>query len=222
MKAQNNILISPSILAADFAKIGEEVINIAEAGADMIHLDVMDGDFVPNLTFGMPVIQAIRPYTDLPFDVHLMMNRVEEYIPQFINSGANYVTFHMEATTDPLKIISMIKDYGAKAGLSMMPQTDIELIFPYLHMLDLVLIMTVQPGFGGQEFMHNQLAKITKLSHEVKRCGYDLIISVDGGINRNTAPLAIASGANMLVAGSSIFQSQNRRQAITDLRSIGR
>jgi len=214
------IKISPSILAGDFANLGRDTKRISESGADFVHIDVMDGNFVPNLTIGPEVIKAIKPYSSIPFDVHLMIESPEIFVDDYINAGADIITFHLEASKDPHATISLIKSKGIKAGISLMPKTEAEDIFEFLESIDLVLIMTVEPGFGGQRFMENQLKKISKISKKAARLKKDIIISVDGGINDATARLAIENGANMLVSGSWLFKQPSIEKAVLDLKKI--
>jgi ribulose-phosphate 3-epimerase len=197
------ILISPSILSADFGNLRAEIEALEDAGADMIHIDVMDGHFVPNLTFGPAVITALKRYTSLPFDVHLMIDQPEKWIQTYVDAGANLITVHPEATTHLDRTISQIKSYGVKAGISLLPTTQINVLDFIIDKTDLILIMTVNPGFGGQKFMINQLQKISAISSIIKETG--IVLAVDGGINEETAKLCTEAGANMLISGNYIF-----------------
>lgn len=204
--------VAPSILSADFAILKEEMETIKNA--DMIHIDVMDGCFVPNLTIGPCVIKSIRKYSDMFFDVHLMINDPIKYIKDFASAGSDLITFHFEATNDVLGTIQEIKKYGKKVGISIKPKTKIEVLFPYLDMIDLVLIMSVEPGFGGQAFMEDVLSKAVELKN---RKG-NFVIEIDGGIDNNTVIKAKAYGIDIVVAGSYIFKQEDRYQAIEGLK----
>ncbi len=215
-----SLIIAPSILSADFARLGEDVRRVEKAGADWVHVDVMDGHFVPNLTVGPVVVHWLKKCTDLPQDVHLMIDHPENYIPQFAKAGAWNITVHLEACKNPSDVLRLIKKHGCRAGMSVRPGTPIEKLTPYLKDLDVVLVMTVEPGFGGQSFMPDMLAKVRWLR---KKCaalkpGRRPWIEVDGGINNDTAPLAVHAGANALVAGNAIFAAPNPALALKTLR----
>ena len=212
------IKVSPSVLACDLSRLLEEVKSIESAGADMVHLDVMDGMFVTNISFGLPVIASLRKNTDIFFDVHLMIDRPERYVGRFVEAGADLVTFHFEASECPLETLMEIKRLGKMAGLSVKPNTPVEDIYPMLEQCDLVLVMTVEPGYGGQAFIPETLDKIRALKAEIDKRGLNIDIQVDGGINAETAKLVKEAGANNLVAGSYVFKEQNRRAAIDSLR----
>jgi len=199
------VRIAPSILAADFAKLGDELRAVSKAGADYIHVDVMDGHFVPNLTVGPPVIRALRPHSQLPFDVHLMIAPVDPYIAEFADAGADIITVHPEAGPHLHRTIQLVKSHGKKAGVALNPATPPEMVEPVLGDIDLVLVMSVNPGFGGQAFIASQLGKIRALRQRIDASGRDIEIEVDGGINLDTAPAAIAAGADVLVAGTATF-----------------
>ena len=210
----DRVIISPSILSADFMNLEQEIFSVQEACAGWIHIDVMDGHFVPNITIGVPVVKSIRKKTDIFLDVHLMIENPEKYIKAFAQAGADLITFHYEAANDPLKVISLIKECGKKAGISIKPQTQSKEIFPYLNDVDLVLVMTVEPGFGGQEFMHDCAMKIPQIKEKAPE---NLIIQVDGGINNLTSKICKSLGANSLVAGSYIYGSDDYKKAIESL-----
>ena len=204
-----NIKISPSILAADFSQLGKEIDNLEKGGADLIHVDVMDGHFVPNLTIGPPVIKALRKYTKLPFDVHLMIAPVHKYIKDFANAGSDIITIHPEATEDLEKSIFYIKELNKKVGVSLNPDTKINVIETHLNNIDLVLIMSVFPGFGGQKFIPETIKKIKDLKKIKDKNNYNFDIEVDGGVNFLNSKDIIKAGANILVSGTTIFKSNN-------------
>jgi len=205
----NQIKISPSILSCDFSEIGSEIEKLNNSGADLIHIDVMDGHFVPNLTFGPPVISKIRKCSKLPFDVHLMISPVERYIQDYANAGADIITFHPEATDNIQRTIDVIKSCGKKVGISLNPETPSTVIENYLKEIDLILIMSVNPGFAGQKFMPEVLEKVKFFRSKIKNENLNIDIEIDGGIDFKTAPLAIKAGANILVSGTTIFKGEN-------------
>ena len=212
------VKISPSILASDFAKLGEESRAVQDAGADLLHIDVMDGHFVPNITLGAPVVKCLRKALTLPFDVHLMISDPEKYIPDFAKAGADLITFHAECGCDIPACVSLIRSLGVLPGVALKPATPAETVFPYLETLAMVLVMTVEPGFGGQKFMADQLEKIRLIRAECIRRGLDTDIQVDGGITAETLPLCREAGANVFVAGSYIFGAADRAAAIRSLK----
>jgi ribulose-phosphate 3-epimerase len=207
-------LIAPSILSADFSRLGEEIQKVAQNGADVIHVDVMDGHFVPNITIGACVVQSLHKVSPLPLDVHLMIENPEKYIPDFIKAGSDWITFHWEATNNPESLIETIHKHNCKAGISIKPATPADVLFPLLDTLDLVLIMSVEPGFGGQKFQPQALDK----ARAIRQKSDSILISMDGGINSETAPLAKQAGVNILVAGSAIFNQSDYKNAIQCLR----
>ena len=207
------ILIAPSILSADFSRLGQEIKDVEKAGANWIHIDVMDGHFVPNITMGPVVVKSIRPVTKLPLDVHLMIKNPKEHVESFVKAGSDIITFHIEAEEDPREIIKLIRYFKKKVGVSIRPKTDLKSLDPVLSMVDMVLVMTVEPGFGGQEFMFDCLPKIEELRKIFKKD-----IEVDGGINESTAFEVRNKGANILVAGTSVFGEKDYANAIVKLR----
>ncbi|MBR5272886.1 MAG: ribulose-phosphate 3-epimerase [Clostridia bacterium] len=212
--------IAPSMLSCDFARFGEETARMEREGADLIHMDVMDAHFVPNLTFGAPIIKAVRKYSALPFDVHLMISDPLKYAEDFAKAGADIITFHIESDSPVEETINKIKSLGVKAALSVKPKTSVEEVFPYLDMLDMVLIMTVEPGFGGQSFMADMMPKVKKLREEINRRGLNVDIQVDGGISDKTIAVAAQNGANVFVAGSAVFAAPDSAQMIEKLRTL--
>ena len=203
---QQPVRIAPSILASDFARLGEEVRAVEQAGADYVHVDIMDGHFVPNLTIGPDVVRALRPHSKLPFDVHLMISPVDPFVPMFAEAGADIITVHPEAGAHLHRTLQLIKSLGKKAGVSLNPATPVEAVDPVLDELDLVLVMSVNPGFGGQKFIRAALGKIAALRRRIDALGRSVDLEVDGGINFETAPEAVAAGADVLVAGTATFQ----------------
>ena len=203
------IQISPSILSADFSKLGDDIKRLEDNGADMIHVDVMDGHFVPNLTIGPPVIKSLRKYTNLPFDVHLMINPVHKYIKDYSDAGADIITFHPEATKNVLETINLIKSLNKKVGISLNPNTEINIAQEHLDKIDLVLIMSVHPGFGGQSFIHKVINKIKELDKIRKEKNFKYQIEIDGGINFETSKIAIDAGVDILVSGTTVFKENN-------------
>ena len=212
--------IAPSMLACDFAKMGEEIGRVSRGGADYIHLDVMDGSFVPNISFGPAVIRALKGYTDVPFDVHLMIQNPRRYIKHFADAGADIISFHIEAEPDVAGAIDDIIALGVKPALTLKPGTPVEELYPYLDKLFMVLVMSVEPGFGGQSFMPGMLEKVKKVKAEAARRGLSLLVEIDGGINEQTIVASARAGVDIAVAGTSVFQAQNTAQAISRLKEV--
>ncbi|WP_028971626.1 ribulose-phosphate 3-epimerase [Sporomusa ovata] len=214
------IKVAPSILSADFSQLANEIIKIEKAGADWVHIDVMDGHFVPNLTFGPPVVAAIRKVTKLPFDVHLMVTNPQDLIEPFIRAGADIITVHAETAPHLHRLLQTIKEHGKKAGVSLNPSTPLAVVKEVLDDLDMILIMSVNPGFGGQKFIPGAIDKIARLRSKIEQRKLTIDIEVDGGINASTARQVIAAGATILVAGSAVYGAEDMTQAIKDIRGL--
>lgn len=218
----SEVLISPSILSADFSDIRNEILKLTEAGADWLHVDVMDGNFVPNLTFGMPIVKSFKPHSKIPLDVHLMIEKPERYIAEFVAAGADYLTLHLESTDVLVESLKKIRALGCKAGITIRPGTSVDKIKSYLSLVDLVLVMTVEPGFGGQSFMAEQVEKIKLLKKWRTEGLGKYLIEVDGGVTATTAVICREAGADVLVAGSAVFNgektAENYRKNIQALR----
>lgn len=217
--APSQVMIAPSLLAADFTHLADEVTEVGSAGAELLHLDIMDGHFVPNISFGPGMVSSLRGLTDMLFDVHLMISEPARYIDTFIEAGADIVTLHVESNGDLGAQLRHIASCGVSAGIVLKPGTSVSAVYPYLDLVDMVLVMTVEPGFGGQSFMPGQVAKLSRLREAVTRSGRQIHLEVDGGIGSATAPVVLAAGANILVAGSSVFGCRGTRaEAIAQLR----
>ena len=210
--------IAPSLLSCDFSQIGNEIRRMEQAKADLIHLDVMDGHFVPNITFGAPVIGAVRSFTDIPFDVHLMIEEPLRYIDDFARAGADYISFHVEAKSDIPETIKKIKSAGVKPGLVIKPGTPAQSVFPYLKDLDIILVMTVEPGFGGQSFMADMMPKVKEIRREADLLGLPVLIEADGGINESTIRTAALAGVDVAVSGTGVFKAADAKLAVAHLK----
>ena len=204
--SNKSIIIAPSLLAADFTNLKSEVVNAEKGGAELLHLDVMDGHFVPNISFGVPVIKSIRNLSQIVFDAHLMITNPLKYVEDFAKAGADHITFHIESDDDPQKVIDRIKALNLSVGISVKPNTQIDKILPYLNQIDMVLVMTVEPGFGGQKFMIDMMPKVKEIKKEINKLNKNIHLQVDGGIDKDTIQTAFINGANNFVAGTSVFK----------------
>jgi len=214
------MLIAPSILSCDYGKIADELEKMEKSGADLIHVDVMDGHFVPNITLGAPVVKCIRKYSSLPFDVHLMITDPADYVEDFINAGADSITIHLECDSDIEKTLSLIKEKGCKAAISVKPKTPAEAVFKYLDKVSMVLVMTVEPGFGGQSFMEDMMPKVRAIKDEIDRRGLDVSIQVDGGISEKTISIAAGNGADIFVSGNALFKAEDTAAEIEKFKTL--
>lgn len=212
------VKIAPSILSADFSKLENEIKKVEQAGADLLHIDIMDGHFVPNLTFGPPVVSSIRKVSKLPFDVHLMINNPDAFLSEFVRAGADMITIHAETAPHLHRLLQTIKDYGIRSGIALNPATSISVVEEVLDMTDMVLIMSVNPGFGGQKFIPSSISKIARLKKMIEDRRLNIDIEVDGGINQQNAQPAIQAGANILVAGSAVYGAADMAGAIKNIR----
>lgn len=217
MASRTEFMVAPSILSADFSRLAEEIDAITKAGADWVHVDVMDGHFVPNLTIGAPVVKSLKPVSKLPLDCHLMIENPEKYIEDFAKAGAYTITIHIESTTDPGAVLNRIRELGCKPGITLKPATPAKDLFPFLKLVDLILVMTVNPGFSGQSFMAEQVEKIHAIREELKRIGHTALIEVDGGITPETAKQV--READVVVAGNAVFKAGDYKTAIQALKS---
>lgn len=216
------IKISPSILSCDYGKMADELKNMEDCGAELMHIDVMDGHFVPNITLGAPVCKCIKKYTSVPFDVHLMISEPLKYVEDFCKAGADIICFHTESESNIDETIEKILSLGVKPALAIKPKTPAEAVFPYLEKVSMILVMTVEPGFGGQSFMEDMMPKVRAVRDEIKKRNLDVDIEVDGGINKDTISVAAAAGANVFVSGSALFGATDRKQTMNDFKEKAR